>query len=56
MRKYRDAVIIPDDSVKPVVWRIKIGGEPLEETFLSLDAARDAALAAMKVSKVEVET
>jgi hypothetical protein len=53
MRRNHDIVIIPDDSEKPVVWRIKIGGEPLPETFPSLELAKIAALDAMRANKVE---
>ena len=52
MRKYRDIVIIPDDTETPVCYRVKIGGEPLEQTFPSLDEAKTAALAAVRPVKV----
>jgi hypothetical protein len=48
MRRYNDIVIVPDDNETPVMFRIKSGGEALNETFSSLEEAKVAALEALK--------
>ena len=51
MRKHRDITIVPDTETNPVVWRVKIGGEALEETFPSMEDAKTPALKAVKPVK-----